>query len=250
MHKKPTFHISVDDVLPSLISVSNNSQRLDEHIFFKTLKKASERYGIRTGLHLFYQDSFSSNLNNLKVVRNIEDEITDNWIYFGPHGLDNDTPPYTQSIEDQITSFELIETEIQRIAPEHKSKSIRLHHYSECYENSEYFLNNGITEIFTTDKLAGLYRLGSKECTTILNNGFITHNGLKLSRTHFRVENLANQNISKSDFLVQAEQIIKSHNRIIIYSHEYEHLRDEVNVMFLNVVKWLTEDLGLECEHP
>ena len=69
------------------------------------------------------------------------------------------------------------------------------------------------------------------------------------SRTHFR-ENLANQNISKSDFLVQAEQIIKSHNRIIIYSHEYEHLRDEVNVMFLNVVKWLTEDLGLECEHP
>lgn len=248
--KNPTFHISVDDVLPSLLDVSKKKIKLVEHNFFNTLRTAWDLYGVKTGLHLFYNQSSSGIEENLTDVRCLREELIDDWIYFGPHALNNENPPYCQSIEEQVATFEKINLEINRISPRHKSKSIRLHHYSECYENAEYFKSIGIQEIFTTDKPIGLHRFGRAEQGVILDKGYIEINELKLSRTHFRIENLANEMITKDKFLLRARAHIEAHNRIVIYSHEYEHTRHEVNEMFLNVAKWLTQDLHLECERP
>lgn len=248
--KHPTFHISVDDVLPSLVDISINERKLTDNTFFKTLKLAWELYGIRTGLHLFYQYTEKNLKYSLSDVRSLSEEINNDWICFGPHALDNETPPYAQSVLEQVITFNKITSEIDRIASKNKSKSIRLHHYSECYENAEYFIANGIGEIFTTDKPVGLHRFGPVEQKSILEKGSIVKNGLKLSRTHLRIEDLANKNVNKSEFIDMAQACIGANNRLVIYSHEYEHKRDDVNKMFLNVSKWLTEDLQLQCEQP
>ena len=248
--KKNSFHLSVDDVLPSLLDVSSKDLRLTDNVFFKTLRTAWELYGVKTGLNLFYECYDNELLRSLQDVRCLTPEILDDWIFFGPHALNNETPPYCQTIEDQIQTFDRINHQIDRIAHNKKSQSIRLHHYSECYENAEYFLANGVGEIFTTDKSVGLHRLGSHERECILKNGSILKNGLKLTRTHYRVEDLANQNVTKNEFILMARKCINDHQRIIIYSHEYEHKRDVVNKMFLNVVKWLVDDLRLECDRP
>lgn len=248
-NKNPSFHISVDDVLPSLLEISDSGVKITDNQFFNTIRKAWEFYGVKVGLHLFYLRNDKGG-GSLRDVRCLSSDLQDGWIFFGPHALDEKTPPYNQSIDDQIVTFEKINIEINRIAPGYKSKSIRLHHYSECYENAEYFLANGVREIFTTDKPIGLHRFGTAERESLSKNGYIYVNKLRLSKTHFRIENLANDNVSKKEFLKMAGEYVAQHKRLVIYSHEYEHSRDEVNKMFLDVCRWLTEDLNLECEQP
>jgi len=43
---------------------------------------------------------------------------------------------------------------------------------------------------------------------------------------------------------------LSQYSRIVIYSHEYEHVRDDVNEMLINSMDILINKLGLKCEIP
>lgn len=229
-----TFHLSVDDVIHTLIDPSYNSLP-------DILKKIWEEYNVKTGLYLFLEDSGST----LKEVPNVDDE----WLYFGPHSLNDVTPPWQQNRKNQIKTFNEIYEQIDRFS-DNRCTSLRLHMYSECYENSEYFLEQGVNELFTTHRDAGLYRFDEEAIKIIKEKGTFVKNNLAFSTTNFRIEELAMDGVTKQEFIDRSNEILERQNRIVIHSHEYEHDQPIVNEMFLNCVKWMIEDLNLTPEQP
>ena len=79
-------------------------------------------------------------MRNLKDVKKLNKREFKNWLYFGPHALNVDTPPYTQSPAEQKKCFNKIIKNIDRFAGKNNySNYIRLHHYSESFELSDFF---------------------------------------------------------------------------------------------------------------
>ena len=154
-----TFHFSVDDVLPALISVTDKDIPLVAHPFFRELRWIYEQYGVKSGLNLFNSHVIDGKRRYLNEVRVLKDELRDGWLYFAPHALDFDTPPYAQSIEDQLSMIECIVNEIDRIANGFRSSSLRFHYYSELFEIANDLILLGYKEIFLTDKHQGSHRL-------------------------------------------------------------------------------------------
>jgi len=245
-----SFHFSVDDVLPALIEVTDKNIPLVQNQFFSQLRYIFEKYGVKTGLNLFYSHKINGEIRFLSEVRDLKDEIKDGWLYFAPHALDFDTAPYSQNINSQIKMVDDIMGQINRIAGIYKASSVRFHYYSECYEIAENILNHGINEIFVTDSSVGSHRLSQDDSAKILEKGSINYNGLKVTRTNFRVENFANDRINNDDLKQILTKTLSQYSRIVIYSHEYEHVRDDVNEMLINSMDILINKLGLKCEIP
>ena len=137
-----SFHFSVDDVLPALIEVTDKNIPLVQNQFFSQLRYIFEKYGVKTGLNLFYSHKINGEIRFLSEVRDLKDEIKDGWLYFAPHALDFDTAPYSQNINSQIKMVDDIMGQINRIAGIYKASSVRFHYYSECYEIAENILNH------------------------------------------------------------------------------------------------------------
>jgi hypothetical protein len=245
-----SFHFSVDDVLPSLIEVTDKKLALREHAFFADLWRLYKEFNVKTGLHVFSSTVINGQVRSLSEVRNLQPELSEGWLFFGPHALNDQSPPYAQTLEEQVTTFDAIFAELDRIAGAFLSQSIRLHHYSECYELAEYFLARGVKELFLTDKPAATHRLDSEHRNRLIQSGKTMVDGLTLSSTHYRVEDLANQATSRLEFLESAGQVMNRHGRLVIYSHEYEHLRPEVVEVLYKTMHWLAVDLGLTSEQP
>ena len=245
-----SFHFSVDDVLPALIEVTDRNIPLTENKFFNELRFIYEQYGVKTGLNIFYSHVIDGRRRFLSEVRDLKEEIKDGWIYFAPHAVDFDTPPYSQNIKNQIMMLDNIMGEIDRMAGTFKTKSVRFHHYSECYEISENILNYGFNEMFVTDKLVGSHRLPKSEAEKILDKGFIYRNDLKVTRTHFRVENLANDAVGEDEIIEMFKNNLDKYSRIVIYSHEYEYEREDVNIMLRDTMNILVNKFGLKNERP
>jgi len=245
-----SFHFSVDDVLPSLIEVTDKEISLTEHPFFGELREIYEDFGVKTGLNLFYSHNIDGVERFLYEVRDLRDELVDGWLYFAPHALNFDTPPYAQKTKQQILTVDKIMDEIDRIAGLYKASSVRFHHYSECYEIAQNLIKHGLNEIFVTDKSVGSYRLSKKYCNELLDKGYTNYRGLKVTRTQFRVENLANENFDSREVVEVFKNSISKYSRIVIYSHEYEHVRSEVNIMLRLTMDILVNQLGLKCENP
>ncbi len=248
--KDLSFHFSVDDVLPALIAVTDENLPLVAHPFFKQLRYIYEQYGVRTGLNLFYSYVIDGRERYLHEVRVLKEELTDDWLYFAPHALNFDTPPYMQAIVSQLSMVKDIVNEIDRIACGSRSTALRFHHYSECFEIADELIHLGFNEIFLTDKDVGSHRLPKWQRELILMNGGIVHNNLKMTRTHYRVENLANDKYTDEQLLRSFSDTLTRYSRVIIYSHEYEHVRDEVNVMLSRAIRILVDELGLKPDRP
>jgi len=245
-----TFHFSVDDVLPALISITDKNIPLIAHPFFKELRWIYDSYGVKTGLNLFGSHIIDGKLRYLKEVRTLSEELKDDWLYFAPHALNFDTPPYSQNTQDQLAMVNSIVTEIDRISNGNRSSSLRFHHYSECYEIADDLIQLGFNEIFLTDKKVASHRLPSQQRELILKNGSIFYNNIKMTRTNYRVENLANDKNTDKDLINSFSRTLKKYSRIVIYSHEYEHVREELNTMLRNALRILVEELDLKPESP
>lgn len=244
------FHFSIDDVLASLIEVTDKNIALKDSPFFRDLWLLFERYGLKTGLYVFNNTWVDDRHRSLSEVRSLRRELQDGWLFFGAHALDFDTAPYDQNINKNISVFESIYSELDRIAGSHMCQSVRLHYHSECYELVDFFKNWGVTELLTTDKPVGLHRFAPHLRAEILKKGIIFYNGMNLRRSHMRIENLANDATSHVDFIEKAKRTINEHKKLILYSHEYEHERQEVVAYLYKAMQWVHEDLNLISDHP
>ena len=244
------FHFSVDDVLSSLIEVSDNDMRLEEHPFFKDIWKLHKKYGLQTGLYVFDNVMLRGKKRYLSEVVKLQSQLKQGWLFFGAHALNYETAPYAQHVEDNVKMLESIYANLDRIAGENICRRIRLHYHSECFELRKTLEKFGVTEMLTTDKPVGLHRFDATLQTKILQEGVVNFEGINLRRSHIRVENMANDEMAKDEFLDIVRRIETMHGTFVLYSHEYEHLRDDVRQYFDKAICWLCEDLNMVSERP
>lgn len=241
------FHFSIDDVLNSLIEVTDSKIQLIDHPFFRELRILYEQFGLITTLYLFENCIHEGRRRYLSEVRALGDENSDGWLKFAPHAINAETAPYAQTIRRNISDFKKIFTQISRISKGNIANSIRLHYYSECYELSQFLRQYGINEIFTTDRPIISYRLPELVRLSLAKNGSQIFKDIRMTSTHIRVEDLLSNDLGRTKIREKFSSILKITNRIIIYSHEYEHSRIGFSEKLFDTIEILSEDLNLQC---
>jgi len=233
LFKKPFYHFSIDDGIEALLEISDKKIPLLEHPYFNFLYQLHKEYDVRISLYLFYKKLINGKWRTLKEVKNIRDQLLSEdkkpWIKFGPHALDFNNPPYSQSPSKQIQSFNLIYKEIDRfVGPDMHAKYVRLHRYSESFELLEYFKRKGVSALFSTDRATFAHRMPSKIKKRLDNHGLVSYKGMNFIRTQFRVEFFADNKLNSSQIIKLFFDSLSKYGFIIFYTHEYELARDEI----------------------
>ncbi len=238
MKNKILIHFSVDDVFKSLIEVSDKNIPLKKHWFFSQIYKLWKKYKIRTGLYLFYKGKINGKIRYLTEVKNLRKELKENWIYFGPHALDYDSPPHKYSLKEQKIHLQKIYDQINRFAGlKNLTKRVRLHEYSECYELYNLFKKYKVNTLFSTDKKVGSHRLPKKNRDELIFKGRTKYKNIFFVRTDFRIENL-DKNLEKNYY--NFINISKKRKFITIYTHEYELKKKRIQNLLKNNMSFLS----------
>ena len=248
--KKPFHHFSVDDVFKSLIEIADEKIDVFEHPFFSFLKELHDEFGVNVDLYLFFQEVIDGRLRTLRDVSDsIKQTLNDNpWIRFGPHSLDQAATPYSETPEEQKAIFDQIYNEIYRFSgKKNMSKWVRLNYFSESYELKDYFNEHGVEALFTTDKDRITTRIPEPVNESLRQKGFAEYNGFKFIRTHIRTENLANEGVKAEELSGFVESHMSKLNHIIISTHEYEVVREEVRFITKELIKELYNRNILSC---
>ena len=112
-------------------------------------------------------------------------------------------------------------------------------------------LPEGWTRSSAAPRHFGVVELGAVTLQKrMLQKGVINFEGVILRRSHIRVENMANDEMAKDEFLEIVRKIENTHGAFVLYSHEYEHLRDDVRQYFDRSIRWLYEELNMVSERP
>lgn len=247
MHKckKPFYHFSVDDVIDSLIDVSNSSEDLFSNYFFKFLDMIHNKYDTNIDLYCFYQKNIKNKLRTLSDVSNKHEGFFKNnsWIRFGPHALEYDSPPYAQTPDQQIDTFDSIYKEIERFSG-HKSKCefLRLHFFTESYELSEYLQTKNVHSLFTTDKPAIAYRLSNDLKNELNSNGYVKFNEIYFVRSHFRIETLVNENYSDEKICELIDHCLSTYGFVTFLTHERELIHPKIQKVIEFVLSYLKDN--------
>ena len=243
-YEKPFFHFSIDDVIDSLIEVSNSSDDFFSNSFFKFLDTMHSKYNVKIDLYCFYQKNILNNSITLNELSNRHKEIfvKNNWLRLGPHALDAETAPYSQLPDEQIQVFDSIYREIERFSgSSSKSKLVRLHFFSESYELSNYFYTKNVHSLFTTDKPAISHRMNEKVKFELNKFGHTVYNEICFVRSHFRIETLVEQNLSHDDIVNLLEHYLSNFGFVTFFSHEYELTRPEVREILDFILNYIHE---------
>jgi len=145
----------------------------------------------------------------------------------------------------QTALFAGIYNQIDRFAGKDMYCSwVRLHYFSELYEQGPYFAEKGVTALLTTDRPAGSYRMGEEVASQLNTFGFSRFNSTNFIRTHFRLEDFANARLSEGEIREEFVRTIKQYGFIVMLAHEYELTRPEVRSMLIQVMNVL-KSLGV-----
>jgi hypothetical protein len=188
-------------------------------------------------------------VRNLTEVRDLKHELADagDWIFFGPHAVDYDNAPFSQNKEEQIAYYDNAYNEIDRFAGNTRyAKWVRLHYFSESFELADYFSARGVEALFATDKPSGSHRMPDEIKSNLVNIGCATYEGMNFIRTHYRIENFANEKLTPSQIEESFKQTLAKYGFIIIFTHEYEFLREDVCEYVKNVFS-IFDMLSLKC---
>lgn len=225
------FHFSVDDVIDSLIEITDLDIPVFDHPTFQKFKDIHDKWGLTIDLYLFFQKEIDGVMRNLTEVRDVRKELREagNFIKFGAHALDYDHPPYNQTPLELEEVFSKTYAEIKRFAGEDNySQEVRLHFYSEMYELAQFFSKYGVSSLFSTDRDIGSYRMPPIHAEDLLLRGATLYEKLRFIRTHFRLEFLINDNLSKKQLSDLYEKMRVEHGHVVCYTHECEFSKPEI----------------------
>lgn len=241
-YKKPFYHFSIDDVIDSLIEVSDSSNDFFSHHFFKFLDIIHNKYDVNIDLYCFYQKNIR---NKLRTLNDVSDEfketfINNSWLHLGPHALDYESAPYAQTPNQQMQTFDSIYREIERFSGNpSKCKFLRLHFFTESYELSDYFQTKKVHSLFTTDKPAIAHRLNDTIKSKLGSYGYANFNDISFTRSHFRVETLVEKNFSNKEIEDMLEHHLSIHGFVTFFTHECELVRPEIKRIIEFILSYL-----------
>jgi len=217
------FHFSVDDVLASLLEVTDRDVPLFDHPLFAFLRSLHQEYAADVAIYLFLEQIVRGRRRRLDEVSNrLRDDLgASTWLSFGPHGLDYDHPPHGQSPDAQLDTFEKIYDQIDRFAgSQRRTPWVRLHHFSESFELADFWRGQGVTTLLLTDKSAVSYRLPEAELRELAARGVVEYEGLELRRTHERMEGLASSGAGRRAVAERLDGHLRRHRNLIAFTHE------------------------------
>tara|TARA_B100000767_G_C19697275_1_gene506776 strand:+ start:354 stop:1103 length:750 start_codon:yes stop_codon:yes gene_type:complete len=249
MKKKIYVHFSVDDVFKSLIEITDKNIELKKHWFFSQFYKLWKKHKIKTGLYLFFSGKVNGRIRYLTEVRNINKELKENWIFFGPHALDTMSPPHKFSIMTQKQHLSKIYNEILRFSgAKYLTKKVRLHEYSESFELKKFFEKYKVLSLFSTDKDVGAHRLPKKNKEELLKFGITEFRKFQFIRTDFRIENFTKNN----KILIQnkTHEIFNKRKFLTIYSHEYELEKKICRKNLFETINFLSKNYIIKSIKP
>ena len=245
MNKNLFFHFSVDDVIKSLIEITDKKIKIKDHWFFSILYKIHKKYNLKISLYLFYAEKINGKTRYLSEIRNLKKELNGNWLYFGAHSHSYKKPLHSQSIINQKKHINIIYKEIIRFAGKNLLASkVRFHEYSECYEISDLLKKYKIKALFSTDKKIGSHRLNNNHKKKLLLNGKTRFKNLNFIRTDFRVENMIKQNQKTN--INNLNNIAKKRNFLSIYTHEYELEKKKIRLKLFNLLDLISKNFLLK----
>jgi hypothetical protein len=228
---EPVYHFSVDDVFECLIDATENYASVFQQPFFKFLSRMHQSYGAHTDLYLFNRAPVAGRMRSLAEVserfRGQFQEAT--WLRLGPHALEYEVAPHTQTPDEQIATFDEAHREIERFAGAGKTPGfLRLHFFSEAFELGTYFRQKGVHTLLLTDKPVIAYRLDEDKRRQLRREGRLTHANLNLLQSHLRTENLVRDNADTDAIRRRLAQTVSQYGYVTLFSHEIELKRDDV----------------------
>jgi hypothetical protein len=242
--ERPFYHFSVDDVFDSLIEVSDKKTTLFQQPFFRFFKEINDEFDARIGLYLFYQKKVDGRIRTLREAAQLEQHITNTtpWLYFGPHALEYETPPYAQTPQEQVDTFENTYREIDKFAGKDAyAKFVRLHYFSESYEIAQYFHLKGVKGLFSTDRDIGSHRMPSHVSARLKAKGHARYRGIDFIRTHFRVECFASEELSRKQVLTRLKKALNTYGFIVGCTHESDMMEEKSRRMATTIFECLRE---------
>jgi hypothetical protein len=230
---RPSYHFSVDDVFDCLIDIADRRLPVFRHPFFQFLEQLHEEFNATIDLYLFYQKIRDGRLRTLKdIPADVRETFNAcSWLRFGPHALDFETAPHSQTPDEQRETFQSIYSEIARIAGKSRfSEYVRLHYFSESYELADFFQSVGVKALFTTDKPSITYRMSDAVKTGLSTRGFAKFQGLSFIRTQLRAEHVADAYMTPDALSQLVIATLAKYRSVVFFSHEEAIARPDVRL--------------------
>ena len=223
MQREKTYHLSVDDVFVSLAEVVDRDIGLFDHPVFTFLQSIHERFGIDIDLYLFGEGEASGHRRTLgDLAGQLHDELCEvPWIHFGPHALNYETRPYDQTLEELIMTFDSIYEQIDWLSGKTaRSRCLRLHYFSECFEAIPYLRSKGIEVLYLTDRPAVSYNLPATQTTLLQESGAVVVDGMSLQRSFPRIESLVTLDLSNLKLATMLRDYVQLYGYVALFTHE------------------------------
>jgi hypothetical protein len=215
----PFLHLSVDDVLPGLITASDRGGALSNDPMIGALDRLHDEFGMQMDLYLF-GESGGRRLEDVSsaVARELQARP---WLRLGPHAADIETPPHRQTLADLDATLRRLFAAIEPLAgPASRSTWLRLHEFSEAYEAAPLLAAHGVEVLLTTDKPAVAWRLPTVEREVLARRGRVPFGGIEFVRSHLRVEWLVAESIDRAALSERICRIVDAHGFLVVFTHE------------------------------
>lgn len=226
------YHFSIDDVFESLFEAADRGISLWKQPMFAFLAGLHESHGLKVDLYLFVEGVIDGKRRHL---RELPDRLRDDfarardWVRLGPHARDYERAPYQQTAEENRETFRETFEQIDRLAgPEFRSRQVRLHYFSEAYDSADDLLEAGVEGLFLTDKDAVSYHLPPELTRELAGRGEIEYRGLRLIRSHTRLETLVETHPEPPACRAELDRFIEAHGHLVLFTHEIDLARPEV----------------------
>lgn len=219
----PFFHLSVDDVLAGLLTTSDRGHALASDAMIGALDRLHAEFEMSVDLYLFGESRLQGKQRALGELSAAvtTDLAARQWLRFGPHAANAETPPHRQAIPDLCTTLRrLFETIDGLVGPAARSSWVRLHEFSEAYEAAPMLAEHGVEALLTTDKPMVSWRLPAAERDILRRRGRVHYRDIDFVRSHLRVELLVAEGVDRPVLLDRVRNIVDAHGFLVIFTHE------------------------------
>ena len=233
-------HFSVDDVLDSFLAASAAGGDPGDQPFLAFLDLLHAKFPIPVHLHLFERKTGGAPKESLAALSPDVAQwiLARDWIRLGPHAQDADTPLFQQSLDDQCKTVQRIYSAMDRLVRRDRFSSwVRLHFFAEAFELARVFSSYGVEALLTTDKPAIAYRLPEDRKQVLGSVGRVHYRGIDFIRSDLRIESLTGD--SDEEVFARLKAIESRTSCPVIFTHEYELMKPEVQEMTLRLLSLL-----------
>lgn len=236
-----SFHISIDDVFDCLIDIVDRGQSVARQPVLGFCEALAAE-GAPVDLYVFRSAIVGGRLRRLDEVGPAAAErlAAVPGIRFGPHAEDYATAPHAQPLDAQRETMAGLFAAIGRFASaRQRSRWLRLHYFSECYELAPLWRSNGVEALFTTDKPAIAYRLPEEARESLRLRGAVDFGGIGFRRSHLRLESFADEAADLPRFLARIDAALADHGFVTLFTHEVDIADPRVRTLALASVRHL-----------